>query len=127
MNPIKKYRFLAGMHARKSLQELRVGQPYEIKQYNDEYFLRTSQGSIIIFPEEMQKYFVPYVDYGFEGDGKYEDPEPLYKKRLVHKNQKDIPSICKDAGTSNYVSPNIISNETDLKDDVEGGKQLAFF
>ncbi|MGD6955499.1 hypothetical protein [Bacillus thuringiensis] len=124
MNPIKKYRFLAGMHVRKSLQELRVGQPYDIKQYGEEFFLRTTKGFIIILPDEMDKYFEPYVDYGFEGDGKYEDPEPLYKRNLLQETSKEISNDNKE---SNLVFSVSTLNENDIKMNSKKNEQLTFF
>ncbi|MGE2643624.1 hypothetical protein ACQH7H_23760, partial [Escherichia coli] len=72
-----RYRFLAGRNIRPSLQELRVGgDGYEIKEVNGEYFLRHGKGIMALTKQEFDKYFEPFIDYGVEGDGKYEDPQP---------------------------------------------------
>ncbi|MDF9638821.1 MULTISPECIES: hypothetical protein [Bacillus cereus group] len=73
-----KYRFMAGRNVRPTLLELRVGgDGYEIKEVDKEYFLRHGKGIIALTKQEFDTYFEPMIDYGVEGDGKYEDPKPL--------------------------------------------------
>ncbi|PGM50837.1 hypothetical protein [Bacillus thuringiensis] len=86
-----RYRFMAGFNIRKSLQELRVGgDGYEIKEVSGDYYLRHGKGLILLTKEEFNIYFEPFIDYGVEGDGKYEDPQPLVKQTKAPKKERVI-------------------------------------
>jgi hypothetical protein len=65
-----KYRFLGGMNCPKELWELRVGEGYEAEPKGRDYIIRGHK-TIIISKYDFEKYFEPYIDYGYEGDGRY--------------------------------------------------------
>ncbi|MEC3596920.1 hypothetical protein P4159_05670 [Bacillus thuringiensis] len=89
-----RYRFMAGFNIRKSLQELRVGgDGYDIKEVGGEYYLRHGKGLILLTKEEFNTYFEPFVDYGVEGDGKYEDPKPLANRSIPKEEPKSGPVV----------------------------------
>lgn len=127
-----RYRFLAGFNIRKSLQELRVGgDGYEIKEVNGEYFLRHGKGLLLLTKQEFNTYFEPFVDYGVEGDGKYEDPQPLVKQQAPPKPQptkQDRLLVMEALSDKKPVKPIVKEEEAPippLREDGEG--QLLLF
>lgn len=124
-----KYRFMAGFNIRKSLQELRVGgDGYDIKEVGGEYYLRHGKGLILLTKEEFNTYFEPFVDYGVEGDGKYEDPKPLANRSISKEEPKKERVLVMDALSDK--KPVIIEEEQEqpippLRDNGEG--QLLLF
>ncbi len=122
-----RYRFMAGFNIRKSLQELRVGgDGYDIKEVSGDYYLRHGKGLILLTKEEFNTYFEPFVDYGVEGDGKYEDPKPLANRSIPKEEPKKERILVMDALSDK--KPVIIEEETPvppLRDNGEG--QLLLF
>lgn len=121
-----RYRFLAGMDIRKSLHELKVGgDGYEIKEVDGEYFLRYGKGLLLLTKQEFNTYFEPFIDYGVEGDGKYQDPEPLAKQPKA-KPKQDRLLVIEALSDKKPVKP-IVKEEPvpPLREDGEG--QLLLF
>ncbi|PEJ48381.1 hypothetical protein [Bacillus wiedmannii] len=114
-----RYRFMAGFNIRKSLQELRVG---------GDYYLRHGKGLILLTKEEFNTYFEPFIDYGVEGDGKYEDPKPLANRSIPKEEPKKERVLVMDALSDKKPVQPIVQEEQPvppLREDTEG--QLLLF
>ncbi|NRQ71993.1 hypothetical protein HQK17_28140 [Bacillus cereus] len=122
-----KYRFMAGRNVRPILLELRVGgDGYEIKEVSGDYFLRHGKGIIALTKQEFDTYFEPFIDYGVEGDGKFEDPKPLANRSIPKEEPKKERVLVMDALSDK--KPFIIEEEQPvppLREDTEG--QLLLF
>jgi reverse gyrase len=84
-----KYRFLGGMKCPQELWDLRVGEGYEAEQKGRDYVIHAHK-TIIISKYDFERYFEPYVDYGYEGDGRYKDYVTEAEEKRVKEIQKQL-------------------------------------